>query len=181
MIGGLRQAVAAWGGRGLLATALVLLLYRRLGEISRRFGRLAERFRAGRVFQRGPRPVDAARVTVERAPVERVWPLAFGWLVRMAAYEAAGFGSQLRAILVEPEMVALLEAVPQAGRLLRPLCRMLAIEAQVVRPGIAAEVPEDAPAVRVRVRKPRAKVDWGRIPLPRGVLSAARRQGFAKR
>ena len=37
---------------------------------------------------------------------------------------------------------------------------------------------EVVPVVKVRVRRPRAVVDWGRIPLPRGVLSAARRQGF---
>jgi len=32
----------------------------------------------------------------------------------------------------------------------------------------------------VRVRKPRVPIDWGRIPLPRGVLAAAKRQGFGK-
>jgi hypothetical protein len=112
--------------------------------------------------------------------VERVWPRRFGWLVIAASYQAAGFGSQLRAALETPEMVALLTAVPQAARVLRPLCRMLAIEGAVLRPGVAVRVEADAVVVRKRTRKPRVTVDWGRIPIPRGVLSAVRRGGFAK-
>jgi len=81
--------------------------------------------------------------------------------------------------------VALLLAAPQAARILRPVCRMLAVEAQLLRPRPEGEVAEivAAEAVRVvkaRVRKPRVAVDWGRIPLPKGVLAAARRQGFGK-
>jgi len=109
--------------------------------------------------------------------VARIWPGRFGWLVRAAAHHAAVHGLQLRMILERPEMVELLKASPQAARILRPVCRMLAIETSLLRPGVV--VPE--PVVKVvkpRVRKPRTPIDWGRIPLPRGVLSAARRQGF---
>jgi len=59
------------------------------------------------------------------------------------------------------------------------VCRMLAIETSLLRPGVV----EPEPVVRVRkprVRKPRVPIGWGRIPLPRGVLSAARRQGFGR-
>jgi len=73
----------------------------------------------------------------------------------------------------------LLKATPQAARILRPVCRMLGIETSFLQPGVV--MPE--PVVRVpklRVRKPRPKLDFGRIPLPRGVLSAARRAGFGK-
>jgi hypothetical protein len=82
-------------------------------------------------------------------------------------------------------MVALLVACPQAGRVLLPVCRMLAVETSLLRPGVAGAVASVAVVVaeeevRKRVRKPRAPVDWGRIPLPRGVLSAARRQGYGK-
>ena len=131
--------------------------------------------REGRV--RSDRAEGAQAVATSR--VARVcWPRRFGWLVALGGYHAAGHGSQLRALLDRPEMVALLAASPAAGRALRPLCRALGIEASVYRPGFV-------PKVRVpRVRKPRAKrapVDWGRIPLPRGVLAAAKRQGFGKR
>jgi hypothetical protein len=88
-------------------------------------------------------------------------------------------------ILEQPEMVELLVAAPQAARILRPLCRMLAVETALLRPrpaGAVAEIESVAviPVAKPRVRVARAPVDWGRIPLPRGVLSAARRQGFGK-
>ena len=98
---------------------------------------------------------------------------------RAAAWRAAVYGGQLQAVLEQPEMVELLKAAPQAGRILRPLCRMLLVDTALLRPGVVVEPP--APKVaKVRVRKPRAKVDWGRIPLPRGMLAAAKRQGFGK-
>jgi hypothetical protein len=41
--------------------------------------------------------------------------------------DAAVFRSQLEYLLADPEMTALLAEVPQAGRILRPLCHMLGI------------------------------------------------------
>ena len=99
----------------------------------------------------------------------------------------------MRTILGQPEMVELLLAAPQAARILRPLCRMLAVETSLLRPraaGAAVEPEAQAPGeiaasevtgeIRKRVRRARVPVDWGRIPLPRGVLAAARRRGFGK-
>jgi hypothetical protein len=99
--------------------------------------------------------------------------------VKAASWQAAGFGLQVRAVLEQPEMVALLTASPQAARILRPLCRALAIETSLLRPGVAVVV-EEKPARVKRVRKPRPAVDMGRVPLPRGVISWARRERFAK-
>ena len=79
------------------------------------------------------------------APKPRV-PGGKMWLVKVLGWEAGGHASQLGALLAEPEMRAVLEAVPAVGRILRPLCRMLGIEV----PGAIAAVPV------VRVRKPRA-------------------------
>jgi len=111
-----------------------------------------------------------------------VLPRRFGWLVRAASYHAAGYGSQLQTVLGQPEMVALLMAAPQAERILRPVCRMLAVDCALLRPGVVAAVPpvKAVAVVAKRVRKPRAPIDWGRIPWPRGVLSAARRAGFGR-
>jgi len=162
----LRAAVGGWAGRGLLSQMLGLLLYRRLGEICGKMERLVARFQAGRLLRRVPGAKAAARRAVKTGT--RIWPGRFGWLVRAASYQAAGYGSQLRHIL---------EASPQAARILRPVCRMLAIESSLLRPGVVA--PE--PVVRVvkpRLRKARVPIDWGRIPLPRGVLTAIRRRRF---
>jgi hypothetical protein len=193
VIRALRGAVGGWGGRGWLSQALVMLVYRRLGGICADMERLVARFQAGRLWRVAARAVGSERSAAdgrERAVASVRWPGRFGWLVRLASYHAAGYGCQLRTILGQPEMVELLLAAPQAARILRPLCRMLAVETSLLRPRPAGEVagvgPEAqahggcADVVRKRVRPPRVAVDWGRITLPRGVLAAARRRGFGK-
>jgi len=180
VIRALRGSVGGWAVRGWLSALLGLLLYRRLGEILGRMERLTARFRAGRLWRLAPRSGEravAGDVGVVRA--ERIWPRQFGWLVRAASWHAAVYSGQLRLILDQPEMVALLRASPQAVRVLTPLCRMLAVETSLLRPGVEVAAVL-APVVVKRVRKPRVKVDFGRIPIPRGVLSAVRRRGFLK-
>jgi hypothetical protein len=186
VIRALRAEVGGWGLRGLVRQALVLLVYRRLGAICGDMERLCLRFQAGSLWRVVGRAVVARRIEGEgrRAAAARVWPGRFGWLVWAVGYQAAGFGSQLQAVLSEPEMVALLTATPRAGRILRPLCRMLAVDIALLRPrpAVVEVAPDDVGVVaKTRVRKPRVPVDFGRIPLPRGVLLAARRQGFGKR
>ena len=184
VIRALRGAVGGWG---VLGTVLIVLLHQRLGRICGKIERLAQRFEAGRLWRVADRAVGVSRVAadgrVRAVSVPRL-PRRFGWLVWRMAYRAAGYGCQLRVALQQPEMVALLRASPQAGRILQPLCRMLAVETALLRPRLAGDaavvVVDVAPVAKVRVRKPRAPIDWGRIPLPRGVLSAARRQGFGR-
>ncbi|MBV8095574.1 MAG: hypothetical protein JO110_20555 [Acetobacteraceae bacterium] len=53
-------------------------------------------------------------------------PGGFGWLIRLVP-GAAAYAGQVEHLLADAEMAALLAEVPQAGRILRPLCRMLAI------------------------------------------------------
>ncbi len=189
VIRGLCGSLGGWYLRGLLSQALMMLVHRRLVDIGRRMERLAARFEAGQLLSRLPRLVRAegrpsapggrsGRLAV------RIWPGRFGWLLRLGGYQAAGLGEQLRGVLGQPEMVALLIAAPQAARLLRPVCRMLAVETTLLRPCVVrAVVVVPAEIVRVvkkRVLRPRGKFDPWRIPLPKGVLATARRQGFGK-
>jgi hypothetical protein len=185
----LREAVGGWCGRGLVGHALGLLLYSRLAGICGRMERMIARFEAGRLWRRTPVVgIGRAEGTGVGRRVERIWPCRFGWLVRLASWQAAGFGAQLRAVLETPEMVALLIACPQAGRVLLPICRMLSVERSVLRLQggrrrvrvAAADIVEDGESGRIRVRPARKAVVVERIPLPRGVLSAARRQGFGR-
>jgi len=171
----LRGEVGGWSVRGMLSLVLAPLLYRRLGEITAKIERLTARFLAGRLR----RHVVVARVSGRKGVKTgaRIWPGRFGWLVRAACYQAAGYGCQVRHTLEQPEMVALLQASPQAARILRPVCRMLAIESSVLRPGESPAEPKPR-EVKPRLRKPRPPMDWGRIPLPRGVLTAARQRRF---
>lgn len=52
---------------------------------------------------------------------------------------------------------------------------MLAVETSLLRPRVEGVA---APVLFKRVRVKRVPVDYGRIPLPRGVLTASRRGGF---
>lgn len=182
----LRGALGGWCARRVLGHVLVFLLYARLSDICLRMERLAARFMAGRLGLVGAR-MSVGRVTLrEAADVARIWPRQFGWLVRLAGYEAAGFGSQLREILQTPAMMALLAASPQAARLLRPVCRMLAVETSLLQPFAAAAAGSETTAKVSRVirRRIRESADPDRVPyrvpLPRGVAAAARRQGVGR-
>ena len=172
----LRGLLAALGTFG-LEPMLALLLYRRIGGIAGRIERMLTRLRAGRLWR-----------VMQREPVQRqssrskprfVLPRRFGWLVRAGGHRAASFGSQIQEVLNTTEIVELLAASPQAGRLLRPLCRALAVEL----PTIAATPRQPAPLhgkANLRRRPSRAAPEVFRIPLPRGLLAAARREGFGK-
>ena len=171
----LRGELGGWTVRGMLGHVLALLLHRRLGDIAAKMERLGLRFQAGRLQRRAAGKPVGGRVAGKTGA--RIWPGRFGWLVKAASHQAAGYSAQMREILGQPEMVALLNASPQAARILRPVCRMLAIEEALLRPGQAVVEPK-ARVVKPRQRTPRTPIDWGRIPLPRGVLTAARKRRF---
>lgn len=195
-IGTLRVVVGIWAIRKHMSDALIGLLQQRLLSICARMERLAARFQAGKLWRVGvlgePRVLDATKADGEVAPAAtRIWPTRIGWLLRLGEWRVAVFGLYVQAILETPEMVALLMACPQAGRIMRPLCRMLAVETRLLRPRAvvdgeafyarsAKEIRDALPPRPPKPRTPRPAVDWGRIPLPRGVLAAARRQGFGK-
>jgi len=177
----LRSSISGWALQGLFDVALVIPLFNRLGRIGRQIDALKARLAAGTlriVVGRAKPTVREADAPARARPVV-IFPTRFGWLVRAAAWRAAVYGGQLQLVLEMPEMVELLTAAPQARRILRPLCRMLLVDTRVLRPGVVVEPPAPKMAA-VRVRKPRPKVDWGRIPLPRGMMAAAKRQGFGK-
>ena len=151
IVAGLAAVVARRFLREPKLVALIIPLWGWLGRSGRRFEQAVTRPWVARAAV-----VRAART--ERKISARVrLPSRRGWLVQALGYEAAGYGSQLAALLTEPELQALLIAVPTAGRILRPLCRMLG----VVPVGALAPVVIEAP---VRKRRPRPPVV--RIKLP---------------
>ncbi len=158
-----------------LGPAVIRLVYGRLGRLCGTLERLMAQFKAGTLRTRAPRSaaVLVERYTWPRPP--RVWVGGYAWLVVLMKHRAAGYGSQLQHILEQPEMAALLAASPQARRVLRPICRMLAVRHLVITPPRAVRAKSLVPRVRREVVPP---VDLPRIPLPRGVLSACRRAGF---
>jgi hypothetical protein len=119
---------------------LIIPLWTRLTRAAGRFERLMTRFAANRL--RKPRPPRPHRPTPDTARPPAL-PAGHGWLIRALAHEAAAYASQLEALLAEPATAALLAACPQATRILRPLGRMLGLQAF---------------APKRRARKPRPRV-----------------------
>ena len=166
LIEGLCRALAARGTGLGLAGPLLALLWSRLRRTTVRFARLAEKVRAGtlpppRRRLRSPRPVQP--------PPPRL-PRGFAWLVRRLP-QAAAAASQLQYLLADPAMADLLAAAPQAGRLLRPLCRMLGVRPPPllrppppVRPPPSGRRPRPAPPSGPGRRRPRGPASARRPP-----------------
>ncbi len=103
-----------------------LLLWGRINRAVRRLHRALTQTPAD--VRARPRRVDRAGDGRAR-PVDL--PRGRGWIVRELGWEAAAFVNQLDALLREVETRAALAAAPGAGRVLRPICRMLGVPASV--------------------------------------------------
>ncbi len=149
------RMVAARIAGGRLAGPLIILIWRRLNRMGVRFAALAARHDAGtlrppRLRPRAPRPA--------RPRPPDPLPRGKAWLIRLVP-EAAGGASQLQHLLADAEMVALIAAAPQAGRILRPLCRMLGLRPPAVlalppRPPRPPAAPPPAPHPPAPPRRP---------------------------
>ena len=168
------RGVLAVLGMWRLEIPQMLLVHRRISTTLREIEQLLERFRAGRLWQMPQRAKGQGkrRCMTGREPG---LPRRFGWLVRAGGHQAAGFGVQLQTVLNAPEMTTLLAASPQARRILRPWCRALAVELPWVH-----SQPKPRAVRAKRPRPPHPEPAPFKIPLPRGVLSWARREGFGK-
>ena len=99
------------------------LLWTRLGRTAARVTALFNRWRAGTLPT--PTPAPARPRPVRPAPPRL--PTRRNWVIAAVGYQAAGHASQLNALMAEPEFQTFITEVPQSGRLLRPLCRLLGI------------------------------------------------------
>ncbi len=149
-----RTVAAQIAGRR-LEGPFIILIWRRLRRLGTRFAALAARVAAGRLRPARPRPcVPRQRPPAAPSPL----PRGRAWLMRLVP-EAAGAASQLQHLLTDPEMAALIAAAPQAGRILRPLCRMLGID-----PPAALRLPP--PAGRPTTSRRAASAPLGPAPAP---------------
>jgi hypothetical protein len=128
---GLARCVAARIVARVMSAAMIVLVCARVRRAERDIRGLLARFQAGRLrVSAVPR---VGRGGGGRTG-PRVLPSRFGWLLPLVPGEAACFAGQIRAVLAEPQMEALIAVSPQARRVLRPVCRMLGIERQVLEP-----------------------------------------------
>ncbi len=139
------RTVAASIAGGRLAGPLIILIWRRLNRMGIRFAAIAARHDAGTLRPPRRRP-QAPRPPLARPRKPDPLPRGKAWLLRLVP-EAAGGASQLQHLLADAEMAALIAAAPQAGRILRPLCRMLGIPLPAA---LAPPPPPDGPIAPCR-------------------------------
>jgi len=126
---GFARCVAARSVARVMSAAMIVLVCARVRRAERDIRGLLARFQAGRLrvsavprVGRGGGGRNGPRVLRSR----------FGWLLALAPGEAACFAGQIRAVLAEPDMEALIAVSPQARRVLGPVCRMLGIEREMI-------------------------------------------------
>jgi hypothetical protein len=112
---------------------ICIRLWTSLLHMTKRYERLVARFLEGRLAPYSPRPYrprtkwpEPVRKPGEEPKPKVTLPRAFGWILKYVP-GAAVYRDQLREILADPVMIQFLTAAPQAGRLLRPLCRTLGV------------------------------------------------------
>lgn len=158
------------------AIRVLMLVYWRLARMAGRLDRLVACRQAGTLPR--PRPSRAGRPRHEPAasfdrPPPPSCPRGHAWLIGLHQ-PTAQYAGQVQAFIDNPDTRALVEAAPQAGRLLRPLCRMLGLAPppwlrlperpgppRPMRPPPAAQAPPVPPVASDR-------------PLPREVRAAVR-------
>jgi hypothetical protein len=101
----------------------------RLARAQERLVTLLLAFAAGRTPRHRARPPGQPARSGGKPAIHL--PRTRAWLVASLGYQAAGYGSQLEALLRDPETQATLAAAitrsPGIARTLRPLCRMLGV------------------------------------------------------
>ncbi len=137
--------------------ALIVPLWTRLTRAARRFERLVLRPARPRKPRTGSVENSQSGATDDARPRSAALPSGRGWLVRELGYEAVAFSLQLEALLAEPAMQAMLAGLPGAGRILRPLCRMLGVPASAMPPAPAIRLERTELVVTQTVR---AGVAW---------------------
>lgn len=168
----LGRAVAAQTGWG-LSLHLIAVIVSRIQRVKHRFARLAARIAAGTYAPRRPAAAPEKPAAGQRRPPPPKNPLPStpGWLLPLEASAAACRG-QLEALFGDAEMVALMAAAPAAmARVLRPLCRMLALDlppALATARAAPADPPPDpsqpAPAARPKAPPRRPPPSWTAPP-----------------
>ncbi len=126
LIDELCRTVAARSAADRGAGPMLILIFGRLRRLAARFASLAARVEAGMIQAGPPRPGRAAASANQRAGRKARLPQSFAWLIRLVPGTAA-YAGQVQTLLADPQTAALVAAAPAAGRILRPLCRMLAV------------------------------------------------------
>ena len=129
LLTGLQAAIAVVAARERHLTVLLVAVWGRIGRIHTRLERLIGLWRAGMLPKARKSRAGGTRVGV---CTNSELPRVPAWLL-VAVREAGPYGTRLESMLPRDEYVEFLAAVPQARRILRPLCRMLGVGVKAPR------------------------------------------------
>ncbi len=135
----LQAVIAAGAARDRRLTVLLVAVWGRVARMRSRLERLVALWRAGTLP--APRLRQVVRARAAGVVPQLRFPTIPGWLRHRLGHDVSAYASQLQHALGEAECVAFLAAVPEAGRILRPLLRMLTPDAvpdviRLVRPKV---------------------------------------------
>ena len=161
LIDGLCRAIGSDAYKRRVDAVLVLAIWNRVRRLSERFLAVVARVQSGRPRRRHEKSPDPDRSALRPDPPqvrEREksaanaavkLPREFGW-IRTLLPETGQYAGVLAYLLRDPEMAALLEKAPEAGRMLRPLCHLLGVRApEFLRRGaVVAPTPVGVEAPR---------------------------------
>jgi hypothetical protein len=180
-IDGLCRTIGAEAQARRMDPALAWAIWNRVRILGARLIALAERKRGGRVrVMRAARPVTgprAPRSSRAQCKAASGLPGDFGWVKRLLP-ETAQYAGVLSYLLGDPELIALLEEVPQSGRALRPLCHLLGVKAPEVQQ--AARFAGEEPPPHLTSLPPGAERDDAAVAPPAEVVASAEAAGPAE-
>ena len=132
--------------------AIFVLIWSYIGRTAARLERLITLWQAGTLpTPQTPRP---RAPNSPSQPAKPRLPRGRAWLAAAAGYQTRGHASQLNHLLARPDFENFAAAVPQAARLLRPLCHMLGIAPHFARPPRARTPRPRAPQIRTALPCP---------------------------
>ena len=106
---------------------LIKLIWRRLRRMSRRFAAILARWHAGTLVAARSAPRRAAAARPAGSMRWQGLSQRFGWVIHAVSWFVNVRHFELKEMLEDPEAAALVAAAPELGRVLRPLCQMLAV------------------------------------------------------
>ena len=110
-----------------LLAPLLMLVWHRLYRGINRLDRLALRWQMGKLRRAKPRARAERKPPVPADPEHPSrTPQGHAWLIRLHQ-PMAQWAPRIQMLVDDPEIIALCAEAPQAGRILRPLCRMFGI------------------------------------------------------
>jgi hypothetical protein len=196
LINGLCTAIGTDARQRRMEAALAWAIWNRVRLLGDRLIALAKRAQAGRLpagavppagraagAGGGGRSAEPRPAAAPRAPRSRQaqfnaaaslptasLPREFGWIRRMLP-ATAQYAGVLAYLLDDPELAALVEKAPQAGRILRPLCHLLGVKApEFLRPHAGSGV---APLAEPEVPHAIGAPPTAEVPLEPPVAPAA--------